>query len=217
MNEILVSCIMPTANREKYIPLAIDNFLKQDYPHTDLIIIDDGLKSISASVPSQQNIKYFYRETPGTVGAKRNAACQEASGEIIMHWDDDDWYAPDWISRQVKYLLDSKCDMCGVEHVNFYNPITDTLWKGTALNRNKGYRPQWLSGATLAYWKSWWAQHPFIDANTGEDDAFITKTGAKVFAHDYIDGFIATLHPRNTTIKYFEELRHKKVVQNTHH
>jgi glycosyltransferase involved in cell wall biosynthesis len=130
MNEILVSCIMPTANREKYIPLAIDNFLKQDYPHTELIIIDDGLKSIRSSVPSRQNIKYFYRETPGTVGAKRNAACQEASGEIIMHWDDDDWYARDWISRQIKYLLDSKCDMCGVEHVISTAPLPIFYGKG---------------------------------------------------------------------------------------
>ena len=28
------------------------------------------------------------------LGAKRNLACELARGEIIVHWDDDDWMAP---------------------------------------------------------------------------------------------------------------------------
>ena len=207
--QLLVSCIMPTANRAKYIPLAIHNFLVQDYPNTELIIIDDGKESVVSLIPEDSRIKYYYSASIGTIGKKRNYACERTAGEIIMHWDDDDWYAPDWISRQVEFLLESEADMCGVEHVHFYSPITDTFWLGTAKYRNHGYRPQWLSGATLAYWRTFWEKHPFEDKNTGEDDSFITKHGANVYAHEYVDGFVALLHPKNTTVKYFEHPREK--------
>ncbi|WP_442587831.1 glycosyltransferase family 2 protein [Pedobacter sp. AW31-3R] len=205
MNQPLVSCIMPTANRQKYIPLAVDYFLKQDYPNTELIIVDDGEVSISALLPNNPKIKYYFSAPIGTIGLKRNYACERASGEIIMHWDDDDWHAEDWISRQVDFLIQSDSDICGIEHVHFYSTEKDTLWLGTAKNRNNPARStQWLNGATIAYWKTYWEQHHFLDLQESEDDDFIKSYGAKVFAHDYIDGFVAILHPKNTTVKYFE-------------
>lgn len=206
----LVSCILPTANRYKYIPLAIDYFLQQDYSNKELIIIDDGKESIGSIVPDDAQIKYYYTEPLGTVGVKRNYACDKANGEIIMHWDDDDWHASDWISKQVEFLLLSEADICGIEHVHFFSPITDTFWAGTAMNRNHPSNAHpWLNGATLAYWKSFWKKHPFLDKQKGEDDEFVMRSGAKIFAHDYIDGFVALLHPNNTTVKYFEDIRHK--------
>lgn len=204
-----VSCTMLTANRQKYVPLAISNFLNQDYPSLELVIVDDGYESVRDLIPVDSRIKYIFSNPIGSIGAKRNYACDKSSGEIIMHWDDDDWYAPDWVSKQVAYLVNSGADICGIEHVHFYSPITDTFWQGTSLNRNKGYRIQWLSGATLAFWKSYWEKHPFEHLNMREDDGFITKHDAKVFAHDYIDGFVALLHPKNTTTKYFEHSKGK--------
>jgi len=210
MNEPLVSCIMPTANRQKYIPFAINHFLKQDYRHKELIIVDDGKDSIINLIPDDVRIKYFYTAPLGKIGVKRNYACERAEGKIIMHWDDDDYFAKDWITKQVHFLLSSGADICGVEHVHFFSPVTDTFWVGTSLNRNNpNSARKWLNGATLAYWKSFWAEHPFKDLQTGEDDEFITKSGANIFAHDYIDGFVALLHAHNTTVKYFEDPKHK--------
>ncbi len=210
MNHPLVSCIMPTADRPKYVPLAIKYFQLQDYPNKELIIVDDGKESLASLIPEDSRILYDYTRPLGKIGTKRNYACEKANGEIIMHWDDDDWHAEDWISKQVKFLISSKADVCGIEHVNFYSPVTDTLLKGTALNRNNPYNRPWLNGATLAYWKSFWASHPFEDRQTGEDDHFVRNPGTKVYAHDYIDGFIALLHASNTTTKFFENPAFKK-------
>jgi len=202
-----VSCIMPTADREKYIPLAINYFLEQDYPNAELIIIDDGKKSMKNLIPDHPQIRYFYTEPVGSIGLKRNFACAKAQGEIIMHWDDDDWHASNWISKQVEALLLSDADVCGIEHVHFFSPVADTLWLGTALGREKA---SWLNGATLAYWKTFWEINPFKDKQTAEDDAFLHYPGTKIYAHEYIDGFVAILHPHNTTVKYFENHIHKK-------
>jgi len=203
----LVSCIMPTANRDFFIPDAIDNFLKQNYPNKELIIIDDGDKSISELIPKIENIKYYYYNDPlGKLGSKRNLACEKARGKIIMHWDDDDWYAPDWISYQVTLLKKTKTKICGLNQVIFHSAERNTY----KMTKNQNSKFPWLSGATLAYWKSFWEKHPFEDLQIKEDDKFVRSAKAKVFAHDYYDGFIATLHPKNTSIKQFEDPKTKR-------
>ncbi|WP_442587832.1 glycosyltransferase family 2 protein [Pedobacter sp. AW31-3R] len=210
VKELLVSCIMPTANRQKYIPYALNHFLKQDYANVELVIIDDGETSILPLLPDDSRINYFYTKPLGSIGMKRNYACEKAKGEIIAHWDDDEWYATDWISKQVHHLLTSGADICGIEFVHYFSPVTDTFLIGSALNRNNPSKGrQWLNGPTIAYWKSFWKDHPFQDIHKGEDDEFVNQPAAKTFAHDYIDGFVKILHPENTTIKYFEDPKHK--------
>lgn len=202
----LVSCIMPTANRQKFIPFALHYFLQQDYPNTELIIIDDGIQSAKSLIPDHPRIRYFYSEPLGTIGIKRNYACEKAQGEIIMHWDDDDWYAPDWISKQVEALSSSGADISGLNTVLFYSPAVEKRW----VYEDSDIEKPWLCGATMAYRKSFWENHPFIDIQVGEDYDFVWNSGAKTFALDYFHGFIAVLHANNTSIKPVENPRHKK-------
>ena len=206
MNLPLVSCIMPTANRQKFIPLAINYFLEQDYPNAELVIIDDGLESAARLIPDNPKICYFYSEPLGTIGAKRNHACEKAQGEIIMHWDDDDWYAADWISRQVEALSDSGADISGLNRVIFYSPSVNKRW----MYEDTDMEQPWLCGATRAYRKSFWQEHLFIDIQVGEDYDFVWNTGARTFALDYPNGFVAILHAHNTSIKPIEDIKHKK-------
>lgn len=210
MENPLVSCIMPTANREKYIPFALNYFSQQNYPNKELVIIDDGKRSIKALIPDNPQIRYYYTEPLGTIGLKRNYAIEKSKGTIIMHWDDDDWHAYDWITRQVNFLLTTGADITGIRHVHYFSALMNQFWHGDAHNRNNPNSRVWLNGATLAYWKSFWEKHPFKDLQKGEDDEFIQSPGAKVFAHDYINGFVAILHPHNTTVKSFENKRFKK-------
>jgi len=209
MNRPLVSCIMPTANREKYVPFAINYFLQQDYEHKELIIIDDGSKPVKELIPDDKRIKYYYTDPFSSIGYKRNFACSKASGEIIVHWDDDDWHADDWISAEVHFLTTTGADICGIQHVKYYSPILDQM--KTVIRRYAGPDPlNWVHGATMAYWKSFWETHHFKDLHKGEDDDLIQNTGAKLFIHGYVDGFICMLHPHNTVIREFENPRHKK-------
>jgi glycosyltransferase involved in cell wall biosynthesis len=197
----LVSCIMPTANRKDFIPSAIENFLKQDYMNTELIIVDDGKESVQHLIPDNPRIRYFYFEPLGPIGTKRNIACEIADGELITHWDDDDWYAQDWISHQVQALVNSDADICGINQVQFFSPTLNSYW----MTKNSNSQRPWLTGASLIYRKSYWEKHPFKNLQIGEDDDYVRNSGGKIFAHDYFQGFIATLHPHNTSIKFFED------------
>ena len=91
----LVSAIMPTYDRRPFVPLALQWFLDQDYPNKELTIVDDDRDRIEDLAPGVPGISYFSLPGCDSIGAKRNLACAQARGEIIAHWDDDDWYAPE--------------------------------------------------------------------------------------------------------------------------
>ena len=103
MNHIpLVSCIMPTYNRRRFVPQAIKYFLRQDYPSKELIILDDGTDSVDDLIPSDDRILYFRFPEKRTLGTKLNLGCESAKGEIVAHWDDDDWYDPGRLRYKVE-------------------------------------------------------------------------------------------------------------------
>lgn len=200
----LVSCIMPTANREKFVPHAIHCFLQQDYPNTELIIVDDGINAVEHLVPIHPKIKYTrIPEKFATLGEKRNYACSICMGDIIMHWDDDDWYAPQWISKQVQTLFETGADICGLCDLLFYAPALNQCWKYV-------YPPaklHWVAGATLAYTRAFWLTHPFRPKNIGEDNDFVWQKDARVAAHNFTEGFISTIHGHNTSPKHVHNKR----------
>jgi hypothetical protein len=103
--EPLISCIMPTRNRSEWVRQSLDYFARQDYPNRELIIIDDGSDDLDAVLPSDPRIRYIRSLRPISIGAKRNLGCEAAVGTIIVHWDDDDWYAPNRLSAQAAPIL----------------------------------------------------------------------------------------------------------------
>ena len=53
-------------------------------------------------IPSDPRIRYKRLRGTRTLGAKRNLCVAESRGDLILHWDDDDWFAPHRISYQVE-------------------------------------------------------------------------------------------------------------------
>src|SRR5216117_1662432 len=95
-NEPLVSCIMPTRNRPRMVTTAIRRFLAQDYPRKELVIVDDtpGAPSPPPEAGARDDVRYFHEPPSRSLGEKRNHAIERARGDVIVHWDDDDWMSP---------------------------------------------------------------------------------------------------------------------------
>jgi len=201
----LVSCILPTYNRRAFLIRSLDYFLGQEYPHKELIIVDDGPDSIRDLVPERPEIRYFRFDRRRTVGAKRNFACHEAAGEIIVHWDDDDWAAPWRIRYQVERLQASRASICGLDHLYYYEPATMRAWEYRYLENG---RP-WVSGNTLCYRKTFWQAHPFPEIDVAEDARFVWQAAAadvlRLEDHRFIVAFIhaANVSPKNTRGRYW--------------
>jgi glycosyltransferase involved in cell wall biosynthesis len=193
-----VSCIMPTSNRRSFVPQAIRCFLRQDYANLELLVIDDGPQSSRDCVPESERIRYLRLDQKMTLGAKRNFACEQARGEIIIHWDDDDWYAPRRVSTQVSALTSAGADVCGSSQVSYYDPASGQAWE----YRYAAPGAAWVAGNTLAYRKSTWQRNKFQNIQVGEDSRFVWNSPNKNIC-DLRDSrlCVAMVHSSNTSRK----------------
>ena len=159
-NDPLVSCIMPTFDRRAFIPQAIHCFLAQDYPHLELVVVDDGSDPIADLLPSDPRILYIRTEPRMTVGAKRNLACERARGEIIVHWDDDDWYPPSARARAGRRRCASAVPTSAARASSTSSIASPAAPGATATPaaRRHGSR-----GTTLAYRREAWERNRFPD------------------------------------------------------
>ncbi len=161
----LVSCIMPTYNRRQFVPSALRYFLSQDYPNKELVIVDDGTDAVGDLLPADPQGRYIRLPSGQTIGAKRNFACEESSGLLIAHWDDDDWHAPRRLRCQVESLLQAKAEICGLKTLLSCNTRTDQSWRYTYPDGQRA----WLSGSSLLYTRALWIDRRFPEINVGED------------------------------------------------
>jgi glycosyltransferase involved in cell wall biosynthesis len=167
-----VTCIMPTYNRRRFVPRAVEYFLRQNYQSSELLVVDDGTDRVRDLLPASPRVRYVALPSRLTLGAKRNLACEEARGEIILHWDDDDWHAPNRVRYQVDALLAQGADVCGINRILFYDCRSRAAWVYT-------YPPTerfWLYGNSLCYRRAFWARNRFADVNVGEDTLFVWQS-----------------------------------------
>lgn len=112
----LVSIIMPTYNRAKWIGRAIESIKNQNYDNWELIIIDnestDNTENVvNLYVINDARIKYYNVQKSTTPGISEylNYGLSIARGDFIARLDDDDeWYDPDKLFKQVDFLLNNR-------------------------------------------------------------------------------------------------------------
>lgn len=163
---------MPTYNRRAFLPHAIRYFLRQDYMHKELIIVDDGTDSVEDLVPDVPGVKYYRLNEKITLGAKLNMACRHAKGNLIANWDDDDWYAPRRLSYQVEALQNAQTYICGINQLLYYDLHRQSAFQYV-------YPPEqrtWLLGSSLCYRREFWDNNPFAEINVGMDGLFVWRT-----------------------------------------
>lgn len=201
-----MSCIMPTCNRRRFVPRAIQYFLRQDYPEKELVIIDDGADRVADLIPSDPRIRYFGLPQCASTGAKRNLACKHATGTLIAHWDDDDWYVSWRLTYQVGQLLEANADICGLDRVLFYAPEQEKVWEYVYPPAQRA----WVYGATLCYTRSFFETHPFPDLRVGEDSSFVwADARARVHALKDTRWMIALVHGENASPKQTADPRYQ--------
>jgi len=105
----LVSCLMVTRGDPLRVRRSIQSFLDQTYPNTELVIVTDAreeqMQLVRADYP-QGNIRWvFVAPDSGLVlGQLRNLSIDEASGEYVLQWDDDDLFDPSRIFYQLQAI-----------------------------------------------------------------------------------------------------------------
>lgn len=196
----LVTCIMPTFNRRSLVPLALQYFSYQDYPNKELVIVDDGSDPVGDLVEGIPNFRYIRLQRRTSIGAKRNLACQNSQGEIIAHWDDDDWYAPDRLRYQVTPLLDGNADLTGLINNCVLELPNGNFWTMNPQLHQRMFVGN-VHGGTLVYRKSLLSEGlRYPETNLAEDAALLNravKSGKRLARLVNPGLFIYIRHGRN--------------------
>ncbi len=97
------SILMPLFNMKKYVSVAIDSILGQNFDDWELIIVDDGSTDGSEKIVDEYanrdtRIKVIHKPNGGLISARRTAISQ-AQGDYCLFCDSDDYYMEDALSN----------------------------------------------------------------------------------------------------------------------
>jgi hypothetical protein len=149
-----------------------------------------------------------------TIGALRNAANALVTGDIVCHFDTDDFSHQNRIAEQVALLQSSGADVVGYNQMLFWRTNGEAWLYSYSI-------PKPTLGTSLMYWRKTWEQRSFNpklpnnSESTGEDWDFIQ--GRKVAAvsalvspcgHNHGNPrMIARIHGANSTKYNLDESR----------
>ncbi len=220
-----VSIITPTYGREDFISAITDCVRAQTYEEIEWLVLDDSEHpSAELCNNSWNKLKYIHSTDRLSIGEKRNRLLDMASGDVILHFDDDDYYGCDYVMRAVQRLQKNQSDISllsgffavhlDMGNIGFYRPLVK---KGPAFSfSKKGIGLVELDklhipyvhlcyGWALAYRKSVWREFPFQPVTHGEDRAFLLDVGQKYrinFDNPEIVDCFHSVHSRSSTFCY---------------
>ncbi len=109
-----VSVIIPTYKRSEFLPRAVNSVLNQTYNNIEVIVVDDNDPGTDWRETTENRmkefannccVKYVKHESNKNGSVARNTGIHVSTGDIITYLDDDDWYYPQKVEKQVEYLL----------------------------------------------------------------------------------------------------------------
>lgn len=214
MSALTVCCVMLTCNRPALARRAVECFEKQTYQSKRLVIWDTGRTNVVRHHGHYQHCDIGGSEL--TVGALRNKANDHYFGakpDILCHWDDDDYSAPQRIAEQVALMEATGAEVAGYNEMLFWrerrrrvcsDPSHDIegeawIYTGTIL------------GTSLCYKRSVWERFPFPATSYGEDTEFLKQlqhTRIPIASASAVCPqvrMIARIHASNTSKAYAPE------------
>ena len=108
-SEALVTVVIPTYNRAKFIRRGIESVLKQTTDRWKLLIVDDGSKDKTEKIVRKfaerdPRIRYVRQRKNKGVCYTLNNALKHVDTPYFSQLDADDWYEPDTLERCLRKM-----------------------------------------------------------------------------------------------------------------
>ena len=167
-----VSICTPTFNRRPFIQMIIKCFNHQNYPKNRIewIIIDDGTDKVEELFKDIPQVKYFKYDEKMNLGQKRNIMHEKSKGEIIIYFDDDDYYPPERVSHAVESLQKNPNVMiAGSSEMYIYFKHIQKMYKAGP------YGERHSTAATFAFRREYLNQSHFENSAALAEERFFLK------------------------------------------
>ena len=191
----LVSIITPSYGRPQFLPLLYSCIKAQGMGDFEWLVLDDSAAPCEfMTALADPRVRYRHVSERLSIGKKRNMLIDEARGELIAHFDDDDFYAEHYLVDMLRALFENKADFVKLDSFFLFSTTHDVFghWNlrqsggahyvfddepvrlvdisgngGTALGDvHLGY------GFSYLYRKDVWRRMPFPDQDWHEDAVF---------------------------------------------
>ena len=118
-----VSIIIPVYKVEPFLDKCVDSVLRQTYPNTEVILVDDGSPDRCGAMCDAWEersplVRVIHQKNGGLADA-RNTGIDAATGEYLVFIDSDDYITADMVQKLYDALKASDADMsiCNFLHV----------------------------------------------------------------------------------------------------
>lgn len=174
--------IITCTNRQNYLNNLLQNYNRQRYAQKELIIIINNnaipLSPYQHLAKKYKNIKIFRKPEHQTLGSCLNYAVTKCKYHTIAKFDDDDYYAPHYLTESIQTLNRTNADILGKRAHYMYLSGSKTLILRFAHDEHRTVTH--LPGATLVFKRKVFDHVKFPNKNVGEDDLFAAEVERKV-------------------------------------
>lgn len=176
--------IICCTNRERFLPNLVRNYKSQLHPRKELIIVvnADRINLIPYIELARKNKNIQVYPLPGrySLGACLNFAVGRARYPYVAKFDDDDYYAPYYLTESLQTLRKKKADVIGKRAHYMFLQGSRTLLLRFPNEEHKAV--SLLPGATLLFRRKVFDQVRFPDRSVGEDDEFCRRCAKKGYS-----------------------------------
>lgn len=181
--------IITCTKRQDYIMNVFKNYRRQRYPIKELIIVinNDNIQiDLYKDMAKQyKNVQVYQLPEKKSLGTCLNYAVEKSQYSYIAKFDDDDYYAPYYLTDSIPAFDKSKADIIGKRAHFMYLRGSNMLILRFHLDENRYVSI--LPGATLIFKRKIFRKVQFADQSIGEDTQFCLDSiakGYKVYSTD---------------------------------
>ncbi|NOV02338.1 glycosyltransferase [Paenibacillus planticolens] len=215
--------IIACTNNSKFINNIFRNYNNQIGVNKELIIIvnrdDVSLIPYRNKAKHLENVSIYRMPEKISLGNCLNFAIARAKYEYISKFDDDDYYAPNYLRRSMSVLIRKEVDVVWKSSVYVYLHSKKSL---LLRNSNRGDRlVGFVAGGTIMFKKKVFNRVKFANISLGEDSRFLKKCrarGFKIYSTDKFNYvYIRRKNPKSHTMKVQDRywLKNSKLVKHT--
>ena len=204
-----VSILTPTYDvRRDFLQFVARGISNQTYKNIkEWVIIDgtrEGVSVLPAVIDKIKKLKNIPPivfipqdiERKNTVGNLRNILKKRAGGDILINFDDDDFYPYCRIQHTVDKLTSTKLQLAGVSNIYMYDAHFKTLYQFKSFGDNH------VLAGTMAYTKKYAVEHDFDEEVAhAEESSFTNKFTEPVAVLTSEKIIVASSHSINTYSK----------------
>jgi glycosyltransferase involved in cell wall biosynthesis len=196
----LVSCVCISRGYLDHVADTIRCFESQTHPEKELIVVHQGISSEAVGLFEKAGARVRYVPDVA-LGLLRNIAAEEARGEYVCNWDDDDWSAPDRIEVQVKALRQVGAHACLFRNYILWDEPNGLFYK--SFSRAAGWESSLLVERAVLL------RLRYPPVNLGEDRQLMSRmaTSHRVLVLDEPGKYVYRFHGRNAcSLEHFKRL-----------